>query len=193
MELQPENIITEQQKEIAIKTMTDANSTAKILKIASTKNQVLKQSGSRTQTANPINYETQFYDIAQEDKVEQLSNDIEMEFEKQSEQVKKGKANMVNLLQAHLEDASPSPMNIAHVIASSSNTASSSDIPAIMEGILSTEPKKRSPEEEHEPKGKVGRPKRTQQSVPEPMLIDKELKRSPEEEHEPKGKVGRPK
>ena len=83
MELQQQNIIKEQQKEIAIKTMTDANSTAKVLKIASTQSNVLKQSGSRRQT--------QFYDMAQEDKVEQLSNDIEMESEKQSEQVKKRK------------------------------------------------------------------------------------------------------
>ena len=37
---------------------------------------------------------------------------------------------------------------------------------------------KRSPEDEHDPKGKVGRPKKIQQSVTDPMLIDKELKRT---------------
>ena len=49
-----------------------------------------------------------------------------------------------------------------------------------MEGILLNEPKQRSPETEHEPKGKAGRPRKTPQSEEqeaEPMLIDKELKR----------------
>ena len=70
-------------------------------------------------------------------------------------------------------------MNIAHVMASSSSMASSSHIPPNMEGIQLNEPNKRSPETEHEPKGKVGRPRKTQQSEmpPEPMLIDKEFKR----------------
>ena len=70
-------------------------------------------------------------------------------------------------------------MNIAHVMASSSSMASSSHIPPNMEGIQLNEPNKRSPEEEHEPKGRRGRPRKKQRSdvSPEPMLIDKELKR----------------
>ena len=57
-------------------------------------------------------------------------------------------------------------MNIAHVMASSSS-------------MEVNEPNKRPPEDGHEPKGKRGRPRKTQQSEmpPEPMLIDKELKR----------------
>ena len=52
-------------------------------------------------------------------------------------------------------------------------------IPPNLEGIQLHEPNKRSPETEQEPKGKVGRPRKAQQSEmpPEPMLIDKELKR----------------
>ena len=67
-------------------------------------------------------------------------------------------------------------MNIAHVMASSSSMASSSHVQPNMEV---NESNKRSPEEEHEPKGRRGRPRKTQQSEmpPEPMLIDKELKR----------------
>ena len=34
------------------------------------------------------------------------------------------------------------------------------------------------PEEVHEPKGRRGRPRKTQESEPGPMLIDKELKRT---------------
>ena len=87
MELQQQNIIKAQQKEMAINAMADANSTAKVLKIASTKKNVLKQSGSRTQT--------QFYGIAQEDKVEQLSNYIEMESEKNNQSKLKNKERLI--------------------------------------------------------------------------------------------------
>ena len=66
-------------------------------------------------------------------------------------------------------------MDIAHVMASSSSMASSSNMPQNMEV---NEPNKR-PSETETQKRKAGRPRKTQQSEmpPEPMLIDKELKR----------------
>ena len=200
MELQQQNIIKEQQKEHAITAMTDAKSTAKVTKIMATQTKLVKQSEARSQTANPkfkvsetqtakvykgsMGVQTQVepltYDLtAQDDKSEQLANDIVMESQHQSQQVKKRKGKIVNLLVEHFENISPGSMNIAHVMASSSSMASSSHIPPNMEGIQLNEPNKRSPEEEHEPKGRRGRPRKTQQSEmpPEPMLIDKELKR----------------
>ena len=109
--------------------------------------------GPETQTANSKVYtgskwvQTQAaltYDLAaQDDNSEQLANDIEMESQYQSEQVKKRKAKIVNLLEAHLDDVSPSSMDIAHVMASSSSMASSSNIAQYMEGIQLNEPKKR--------------------------------------------------
>ena len=108
-------------------------------------------------------------------KSEQLANDIVMESQHQSQQVKKRKGKIVNLLVEHFENISPGSMNIAHVMASSSHIPPNMEV----EGIQLNEPNKRSPEEEHEPKGRRGRPRKTQQSEmpPEPMLIDKELKR----------------
>ena len=217
MELQQENIIKEQQKDIAINAMTDANSTAKVLKLvaSSTQTKVLKQSEARTQTANPKlkeaniqtanpklkeaniqttnskvttqGIQTQYspspliYDMTLEDKTTQLANDIEMASEKQSDQVKKRKGKIVNLLVEHFENISPGSMNIAHVMASSSSMASSSHIPPNMEGIQLNDPNKRPYRAGYdlkEPKKAVrGRPKKTQQSESEQMLIDKELKR----------------
>ena len=107
----------------------------------------------------------------------------------QSKQVEKGKAKMVNLLQAQLEDASPSSMDIAHVIASSSGASSSNYMQPNTEDRPLNDTNM--PTAVAKPKAK-GRPKKIPQSVTDPMLIDKELKRSPEEEHEQKGKVGRP-
>jgi len=221
MELQQQNIIKEQQKDIAINAMTDAKSTAKVLNLvaSSTQTKVLKQSEARTQTANPKfkeaniqtanpkfkeaniqttnskvttkGIQTQYspsplmYDIALDDRVNQLANDIEMASLNQSDQVKKRKAKIVNLLQAHLEDVSPSPMDVAHVMASSSNAASSNYMPPNMVGIQLNEPitnmegiqLNETPETTNEPKGRRGRPRKVQQTESEQMLIDKELKR----------------
>ena len=197
LELQQQNIIKEQQKEHTITAMTDAKSTAKVTKIMATQTKLVKQSEARSQTTNPkfkvsetqtakvykgsMGVQTQVepltYDLAaQDDKSEQLANDVVMESQSQSQQVKKRMGKVVNLLVEHFENISPDSMNIAHVMASSGSMASSSHIPQNMEV---NEPNKRSPETEHEPKGKVGRPRKTQQSEmpPEPMLIDKELKR----------------
>ena len=200
MELQQQNIIKEQQKEHAITAMTDAKSTAKVTKIMATQTKLVKQSEARSQTTNPkfkvsetqtanskvytgskgvqTQEEPLTYDLtAQDDKSEQLANDIVMESQHQSQQVKKRKGKIVNLLVEHFENISPGSMNIAHVMASSGSMASSSHIPPIMEGIQLNEPNKRSPEDE--PKGKRGRPRKKQRGdvSPEPMLIDKELKR----------------
>ena len=170
MELQQQNIIKEQLKALTSNAMADANSTAKVFKIAS------------TQAIPPIN--PKFFDIAQDDNLEKLSNDIEMVSTQQSQQVAQNKTKFTNLLQAHLDDMSPNSMDIAHVMASSSNASSSNYMPPVP--MLIDKELKRSPEEEHEPKGKVGRPKMTQQSdpsagsslPPQPMLIDTDAKRT---------------
>ena len=67
--------------------MGDASSTAKVLKIVATQTKLVKQSEAETQTP-PI------YDIAQDDNSEQLANDIEMESQYQSEQVKKERVRL---------------------------------------------------------------------------------------------------
>lgn len=171
MELQQQNIIKQQQKELVITAMTDSKGTAKVLKVI----------------AKPESPSPQFFDIAQDDNQEKLSNDIEMVSTQQSQQVAQNKTKFTNLLQAHLNDISPSPMDTAHVIASSSGASSSNytqPVPMLIDKEL-----KRSPEDEHEPKGKVGRPKKTQPSdpsagslspslPPQPMLIDTDAKRT---------------
>ena len=93
----------------------------------------------------------------------------------QSQQVAQNKTKFTNLLQAHLDDISPSPMDTAHVIASSSGASSSNYMPPNMEGIPLNDPNMS--EITQKPKAK-GRPKKIQQSVTDPMLIDKELKRT---------------
>ena len=179
MELQQQNIIKEQLKALTINAMADANSTAKVLKVIA--------------KSKPKSQLPQNFDIAKDDKndpEEQLSNDIEMVSTQQSQQVAQNKTKFTNLLQAHLDDISPSPMDTAHVIASSSGASSSNYMPPNMEGIPLNDVNMS--EITQKPKAK-GRPKKIQQSVTDPMLIDKELKRSPEDEHDQKGKVGRPK
>ena len=164
MELQQQNIIKEQLKALTINAMADANSTAKVLK-------VIAQSKPKSQLP-------QNFDIAKDDKndpEEQLSNDIEMVSTQQSQQVAQNKTKFTNLLQAHLDDISPSPMDTAHVIASSSGASSSNYMPPNMEGIPLNDVNMS--EITQKPKAK-GRPKKIQQSVTDPMLIDKELKRT---------------
>ena len=170
MELQQQNIIKQQQKELVITAMTDSKGTAKVLKVIAK---------SKPESPSP-----QFFDIAQDDNQEKLSNDIEMVSTQQSQQVAQNKTKFTNLLQAHLDDISPNSGDIAHVIASSSSASSSNYMPPVP--MLIDKELKRSPEEEHEPKGKVGRPKMTQQSdpsagsslPPQPMLIDTDAKRT---------------
>ena len=177
--LQQQNIIKEQLKALTINAMADANSTAKVLKVIA--------------KSKPKSQLPQNFDIAKDDKndpEEQLSNDIEMVSTQQSQQVAQNKTKLTNLVQAHLDDISPSPMDTAHVIASSSGASSSNYMPPNMEGIPLNDVNMS--EITQKPKAK-GRPKKIQQSVTDPMLIDKELKRSPEDEHDQKGKVGRPK
>ena len=153
MELQQQNIIKAQQQKHTITAMTDAKSTAKVSQIVATQTKLVKQPETQAQT--PL-----MYNIAQDDNSEQLANDIEMEYQYQLEQDNKRKADNVDSLIAHFESLSPSSMDIAHVMASSSSMASSSHIPPSMVGIQLNEPNKRSPEEEHEPKGRRGRPRK---------------------------------
>ena len=175
MELQQQNIIREQLKALTINTMADANSTAKVLKIAST----------QTGGINPYG-NSQVFNLPNNDPEEQLSDDIEMVSTQQAQ----NQTKITNLLQAHFDDMSPNSMDIAHVIASSGGASSSNYMPPNMEGIPLNDPNMS--EITQKPKAK-GRPKKIQQSVTDPMLIDKELKRPPEEELEKRGKVGRPK
>ena len=173
MELQQQNIIREQLKALTINTMADANSTAKVLKIAST----------QTGGINPYG-NSQVFNLANNDPEEQLSDDIEMVSTQQAQ----NQTKITNLLQAHFDDMSPNSMDIAHVIASSGGASSSNYMPPNIEVSPLNDPNM--PAITHKPKAK-GRP---QKSVTDPMLIDKELKRPPEEEElEKKGKVKQPK
>ena len=143
--------------------MTDATSTAKVLKIVATQTKLIKQADARTQTANK-KVDTQaplIYDLTQDDKSEQLATDIEMESEYESNQVQKRNGKIFNLLVEHFENRSPGSMNIAHVMASSSHIPPNMEV----EGIQLNEPNKRSHEEEHEPKGRRGRPRQKHNKV----------------------------
>ena len=126
--------------------------------------------------------ETQYFDMAVDDKVADVNEQIEMELDKNDSNQEQQRANIVNILQSHLgEITDQQTAFVQQLIQPDSGGASSSGLASSSTAIqpvkkTTTKQSKKDPETAVEPKGKPGRPKKDtdarmeqleQQSTPE--------------------------
>ena len=188
------NDINEQQlnhaKEIAKQVaITQTNGDAHLLRTMDKKTQTLpknpvgkKVTGMQTdipaiKTQGVQVEETQYFDMAVDDNVADVNEQIEMELDKNDANQEQQRANIVNILQSHLGEVTQTQTDFVHQLVQpqSSSAASSSGGPIVPIRKTTTKQSK-DPETAVEPKGKAGRPKKDtdarmeqleQQSTPE--------------------------
>ena len=184
-----------QAKEIAKNlAIIQADGDAKILNTMNKKMQTLptnpvgkKVSGMQTdeprrKTQGVQVEETQYFDMAVDDKIADVNEQIEMELDKNDSNQEQQRANIVNILQSHLGEITDQQTEfVQQLIQPDSGGASSSGLASSSTAIQSvkkttTKQSKKDPETAVEQKGKAGRPKKDtdarmeqleQQSTPE--------------------------
>ena len=184
-----------QMKEFQVQqAMIQADGDAKLLNTMNKKMQTLptnpvgkKVSGMQTdeparKTQGVQVENTQYFDMAMDDKVADVNEQIETELDKNTGNQEQKRVNIVNILQSHLGEITQQQTDFVHQLiqpdsggASSSGLASSStEIQPVKK--TTTKQSKKDPETAVEPKGKAGRPKKDtdarmeqleQQSTPE--------------------------
>ena len=101
----------------------------------------------------------QYFDMALEDKVADVNEQIEMELDKNDSNQEQQSANILSILQSHLGEVSQQQSDFVHqLIQPDSGGASSST--AIVPVRKTTTKQSKDPETAIEPKGKPGRPKK---------------------------------
>ena len=125
---------------------------------------------------------TQYFDMAMDDKVADVNEQIETELDKNTGNQEQKRVNIVNILQSHLGEITQQQTDFVHqLIQPDSGGASSSGLASSSTAIqpvkkTTTKQSKKDPETAVEPKGKAGRPKKDtdarmeqleQQSTPE--------------------------
>ena len=191
----------EQEKEHIIR---QAGGSAQVRRAMDQKTQTdnIKSTAFATQTINPKTtstgsqafkperksggYQTdgaQYFDMALEDKVADVNEQIEMELDKHDSNQEQQSANILSILESHLGEVTQQQSDFVHqLIQPDSGTASSSGLggaspsTAIARVRKTTTKQSKDPETDVEPKGKPGRPKKDtdarmeqleQQSTPE--------------------------
>ena len=191
----------EQEKEHIIR---QAGGSAQVRRAMDQKTQTdnIKSTAFATQTINPKTtstgtqafkperksggYQTdgaQYFDMAMDDKVADVQEQIEMELDKNNSNQEQQSANILSILQSHLGEVTQQQSDFVHqLIQPDSGTASSSGLggasssTAIAPVRKTTTKQSQDPETAIEPKGKPGRPKKDtdarmeqleQQSTPE--------------------------
>ena len=184
-----------QMKEFQVQqAMIQADGDAKLLNTMNKKMQTLprnpvgkKVSGMQTdeparKTKGVQVEETQYFDMAMDDKVADVNEQIETELDKNTGNQEQKRVNIVNILQSHLGEITQQQTDFVHqLIQPDSGGASSSGLESSSTAIqpvkkTTTKQSKKDPETAVEPKGKAGRPKKDtdarmeqleQQSTPE--------------------------
>ena len=184
-----------QMKEFQVQqAMIQADGDAKLLNTMNKKMQTLptnpvgkKVSGMQTdeparKTKGVQVEDTQYFDMAMDDKVADVNEQIEMELDKNTGNQEQKRVNIVNILQSHLGEITQQQTDFVHqLIQPDSGGASSSGLESSSTAIqpvkkTTTKQSKKDPETAVEPKGKAGRPKKDtdarmeqleQQSTPE--------------------------
>ena len=168
-----------QMKEFQVQqAMIQADGDAKLLNTMNKKMQTLptnpvgkKVSGMQTdeparKTQGVQVEETQYFDMAMDDKVADVNEQIEMELDKNTANQEQQRANIVNILQSHLGEITQQQTDFVHqLIQPDSGGASSSGLESSSTAIqpvkkTTTKQSKKDPETAVEPKGKAGRPKK---------------------------------
>ena len=180
LEEQQVNQAKEIQKEHAIR---QAGGTAQQLRTMEQKTQTdkIKSNVGSSQTLNPKFASTgsqawrpnvasggvqtegaQYFDMTMDDKIADVNEQLETELDKNDANREQKRDNIVNILEKHLgEEVTPSQLDFAHQIASSSGASSSTSITPIRKQTTKQSKKNTGdPETDTEPKGKAGRPKK---------------------------------
>ena len=183
----------EQEKEHIIR---QAGGSAQVRRAMDQKTQTdnIKSTAFATQTINPKTtstgsqafkperksggYQTdgaQYFDMALEDKVADVNEQIEMELDKNDSNQEQQSANILNILQSHLGEVTQQQSDFVHQLIQP-DTGGASSSTAIAPVRKTTTKQSKDPETAIEPKGKPGRPKKDtdarmeqleQQSTPE--------------------------
>ena len=184
-----------QMKEFQVQqAMIQADGDAKLLNTMNKKMQTLptnpvgkKVSGMQTdeparKTKGVQVEDTQYFDMAMDDRVADVNEQIETELDKNTGNQEQKRVNIVNILQSHLGEITQQQTDFVHqLIQPDSGGASSSGLASSSTAIqpvkkTTTKQSKKDPETAVEPKGKAGRPKKDtdarmeqleQQSTPE--------------------------
>ena len=178
-----------QAKEIAKHlAIIQADGDAKILNTMNKKMQTLptnpvgkKVSGMQTdeprrKTQGVQVEETQYFDMAVDDKIADVNEQIEMELDKNDSNQEQQRANIVNILQSHLGEITDQQTEFVQQLIQPDSGGASSSTAIQPVKKTTTKQSKKDPETAVEPKGKPGRPKKDtdarmeqleQQSTPE--------------------------
>merc|ERR1711904_520955 len=178
-----------QMKEFQVQqAMIQADGDAKLLNTMNKKMQTLptnpvgkKVSGMQTdeparKTQGVQVEETQYFDMAIDDKVADVNEQIEMELDKNTANQEQKRANIVNILQSHLGEVTQQQTDFVHQLIQPDTGGASSSTAIQPVKKTTTKQSKKDPETAVEPKGKAGRPKKDtdarmeqleQQSTPE--------------------------
>ena len=116
----------------------------------------------------------QIFDMTIDDNVDVMMDEIQAVSDQQETQKKQKQENITRILQSHLgTEVTPANLDFAHQLAQQS-ASSSSNQP--MQEDRSDPVKRDDPESQVEPKGRRGRPRKTQQSdePPQPMIVNQE-------------------
>ena len=128
-----------------------------------------KSGGSQTDGA-------QYFDMAMDDKVADVQEQIEMELDKNDSNQEQQSANILSILQSHLGEVTQQQSDFVHQLIQPDSGGASSSSTAIAPVRKTTTKQSKDPETAIEPKGKPGRPKKDtdarmeqleQQSTPE--------------------------
>ena len=128
-----------------------------------------KSGGSQTDGA-------QYFDMAMDDKVADVNEQIEMELDKNDSNQEQQSANILSILQSHLGEVTQQQSDFVHQLIQPDSGGASSSSTAIAPVRKTTTKQSKDPETAIEPKGKPGRPKKDtdarmeqleQQSTPE--------------------------
>ena len=168
-----------QMKEFQVQqAMILADGDAKLLNTMNKKTQTLSKNPvgkkvSGMQTDDPARKtqgvqveDTQYFDMAMDDRVADVNEQIEMELDKNTGNQEQKRANIVNILQSHLGEITQQQTDFVHqLIQPDSGGASSSGLESSSTAIqpvkkTTTKQSKKDPETAVEPKGKAGRPKK---------------------------------
>ena len=116
----------------------------------------------------------QYFDIAIDDKVADVNEQIETELDKNTANQEQQRVNIVNILEKHLgEEVTPSQLDFAHQMASSSGASSSTSMTPIRKQTTKQSKKNTgNPETDIEPRGKPGRPKKDTEARMEQLAED---------------------
>ena len=190
MEEQQIKAMEHEQAEQAVR---QAGGTAQVLRAAASQTDKPKIKVSETQTRNPRMASTgsqayrpnvasggvqtegaQYFDMTLDDDISSMADYIQALSDQQETQKKQKQENITRILQSHLgNEVTPANLDFAHQLAQQS-ASSSSNQP--MQEDRSDPVKRDDPESQIEPKGRRGRPRKTQQSdePPQPMIVNQE-------------------